>query len=175
MRALHGDLAGAPDLVACPRVERDVIALLDWCGPASRRSSPTGAAAPWSAGWNRVSTLRRSPSTCAPLDRAARGRPGQPGGADPGRRVRAGAGGPAAPRTASPCATSRSPSSSRRSAAGSPPGRAGTTPPCTPHRRPRRVPARVTPAGVSESRRLPGSGPVRRRTGCSSARRGPSA
>ena len=32
IRALHGDLTAAPDLVAFPRGERDVVDLLDWAG-----------------------------------------------------------------------------------------------------------------------------------------------
>ncbi len=35
VRALSGDFACAPDLVAFPRDESDVVALLDWCGSTS--------------------------------------------------------------------------------------------------------------------------------------------
>ena len=93
------------------------------------------------------------------LDRVLEVDPVSRRGADPGRRARPVARGPARASTGSPCATSRSRSSSRRSAAGSPPGPAATSRPSTPtsttwSSRSGRSPRR----GVWESRRLPGSG-----------------
>ena len=89
----------------------------------------------------------------------ARDRPDQPGGADPGRRARARISRTSCGRTGSPCGTSRSRSSSRRSAAGWPRGPVATSPRCYTHIDDLTESMRVvTPAGVSESRRLPGSG-----------------
>ena len=59
-------------------------------------------------------------------------RPDQPGGAGPGGSTRAAPGGAAQAAAGTRCGSSRSPSSSRRSAAGSRPGRAATSPPCSP-------------------------------------------
>jgi alkyldihydroxyacetonephosphate synthase len=55
VRALSGDLRGAPDAVACPRSEADVVDLLDWAAGAGSSgrglpSSRTAAAARWSVG-----------------------------------------------------------------------------------------------------------------------------
>ncbi|MXG28461.1 FAD-binding oxidoreductase [Streptomyces sp. YIM 132580] len=43
VRALYGDLAAAPDLVARPRDERDVVDLLDWAAGADIAVVPYGA------------------------------------------------------------------------------------------------------------------------------------
>ncbi|WP_432024611.1 FAD-binding oxidoreductase [Streptomyces parvus] len=43
VRALRGDLAAAPDLVAFPREERDVVDLLDWASGADVAVIPYGA------------------------------------------------------------------------------------------------------------------------------------
>ncbi len=43
VRALRGDLAAAPDLVAFPREERDVVDLLDWASGANVAVIPYGA------------------------------------------------------------------------------------------------------------------------------------
>ncbi|MDX3503771.1 FAD-linked oxidase C-terminal domain-containing protein [Streptomyces sp. ATCC51928] len=43
VRALHGDLAAAPDLVAFPREERDVVDLLDWAAASDVAVIPYGA------------------------------------------------------------------------------------------------------------------------------------
>ncbi|WP_324792530.1 FAD-binding oxidoreductase [Streptomyces cyaneofuscatus] len=43
VRALYGDLAAAPDLVARPREERDVVELLDWAAGADVAVVPYGA------------------------------------------------------------------------------------------------------------------------------------
>ncbi|MGW8491219.1 FAD-binding oxidoreductase [Streptomyces sp. NPDC055886] len=43
VRALNGDLAAAPDLVAFPREERDVVDLLDWAAGADVAVIPYGA------------------------------------------------------------------------------------------------------------------------------------
>jgi alkyldihydroxyacetonephosphate synthase len=42
MRALHGDLAAAPDLVAYPRAESEIIDLLDWAGSHNVAVIPYG-------------------------------------------------------------------------------------------------------------------------------------
>ncbi|MHA6624436.1 FAD-binding oxidoreductase [Pseudonocardia sichuanensis] len=42
VRALAGDLAAAPDLVAFPRTEADVVAVLDWAGDAGVAVVPYG-------------------------------------------------------------------------------------------------------------------------------------
>jgi alkyldihydroxyacetonephosphate synthase len=42
VRALDGDLAAAPDLVAFPRTEADVVAVLDWAGDAGVAVLPYG-------------------------------------------------------------------------------------------------------------------------------------
>jgi alkyldihydroxyacetonephosphate synthase len=42
VRALAGDLAGAPDAVASPRTEADVVAVLDWAGSAGVAVVPYG-------------------------------------------------------------------------------------------------------------------------------------
>ena len=42
VRALSGDLAAAPDLVACPRAERDVVDVLDWASSAGIAVVPFG-------------------------------------------------------------------------------------------------------------------------------------
>jgi alkyldihydroxyacetonephosphate synthase len=42
VRAFRGDLAHPPDLVASPRDERDVVALLDWCSDARLAAIPYG-------------------------------------------------------------------------------------------------------------------------------------
>ncbi|RLV64514.1 Alkyldihydroxyacetonephosphate synthase AgpS [Streptomyces sp. CBMAI 2042] len=43
VRALYGDMAAAPDLVARPREERDVVELLDWAAGADVAVVPYGA------------------------------------------------------------------------------------------------------------------------------------
>ncbi|MFD7446319.1 FAD-binding oxidoreductase [Streptomyces sp. NPDC059909] len=43
VRALHGDLAAAPDQVAFPRTERDVVDVLDWAAGADVAVVPYGA------------------------------------------------------------------------------------------------------------------------------------
>jgi alkyldihydroxyacetonephosphate synthase len=42
VRALQGDFAPAPDVVACPRNEADIAALLDWAGKAQAAVTPFG-------------------------------------------------------------------------------------------------------------------------------------
>jgi alkyldihydroxyacetonephosphate synthase len=42
VRALRGDLGHAPDLVAFPQTEADVVALLDWCTSANVAAIPYG-------------------------------------------------------------------------------------------------------------------------------------
>jgi alkyldihydroxyacetonephosphate synthase len=43
VRAFHGDVAEPPDLVARPTDEADLVALLDWCGEAGVAAVPYGA------------------------------------------------------------------------------------------------------------------------------------
>ncbi len=43
VRALHGDVSTAPDLVAHPRSEDDIVAVLDWAGGADVAVIPYGA------------------------------------------------------------------------------------------------------------------------------------
>ncbi|HET8929514.1 MAG TPA: FAD-binding oxidoreductase [Acidimicrobiales bacterium] len=43
VRALHGDMGSAPDLVAYPRTENDIVAVLDWAGDADVAVIPYGA------------------------------------------------------------------------------------------------------------------------------------
>ena len=40
VRALHGDLGRAPDLVACPARDQDVVDLLDWAGRTGTAVDP---------------------------------------------------------------------------------------------------------------------------------------
>src|SRR5581483_6519310 len=42
VRSFHGDLAGPPDFVAFPRDETDVVALLDWCAGSGVAAIPYG-------------------------------------------------------------------------------------------------------------------------------------
>jgi alkyldihydroxyacetonephosphate synthase len=42
VRGFHGDFACPPDVVARPRNEADVVALLDWCGDAGAAAIPYG-------------------------------------------------------------------------------------------------------------------------------------
>ena len=42
VRAVHGDLADPPDVVAFPPTEADVIAVLDWCGTEGLAAIPYG-------------------------------------------------------------------------------------------------------------------------------------
>ena len=55
-RGLHRDFSRPPDLVAIPRDEHDIVALLDWCSDAGSRPSPTAAARRWSAASSATST-----------------------------------------------------------------------------------------------------------------------
>ncbi|MGK5442754.1 FAD-binding oxidoreductase [Micromonospora sp. URMC 105] len=43
VRALHGDLTGAPDLVAHPRTEAEIVDVLDWAGSCGVAVVPYGA------------------------------------------------------------------------------------------------------------------------------------
>ncbi|HEY1636394.1 MAG TPA: FAD-binding oxidoreductase [Acidimicrobiales bacterium] len=42
VRAFHGDLEHSPDIVARPRHEQDVVGVLDWCGDAGLAAIPYG-------------------------------------------------------------------------------------------------------------------------------------
>ena len=42
VRGFHGDFSAAPDLVAFPTSEDDIIALLDWCGSIGAPATPYG-------------------------------------------------------------------------------------------------------------------------------------
>ena len=137
--------------------------MLDWCvvGGRSRRS-PTAAGRRSSAASSAPSATAFAGVVSIDLGRTRpgpRGRPGLAGRPHPGRRARARCSRTSSARTATRCATSRSRSSSRRSAAGWPPAPAATTPACT--RTSTTSSSRCAssrPTGISESRRLPGSG-----------------
>ena len=134
MRAVHGDLTDPPDVVAFPTTEADVVAVLDWCGSEGVAAIPYGGGSSVVGG---VECAVGDDVRRRRVDRPHRARPvleidaTSPRRADPGRRPRAGARGPAPPARlhAAPLPADRS--SSRRSAAGSPPAPAATTPPCT--------------------------------------------
>ena len=142
VRALSGDLAAAPDAVAFPRTEADVVAAarLGRRRPASP-SSPSAAAAPWSAVSSTAATGRwrlAGPTGAGP---GAGGRPGQPGRPDPGRRARAGAGGAAAPARADAAALPAELRVLHARRLARHPRRRPLRHPAHPHRRPRRVDA----------------------------------
>ena len=160
--ASAGEFANPPDVVAHPRDEADVGAVLvvvrgrrPGRDPLRRRHQRRRRRR--AAGRRRLRRRRdHRPRRPGP---GARGRRGLARGADPGRRARARRSRTSSADTASRCATSRSRSSSRPSAAGSPPGRAATSPPCYTHIDDLVESVRaITPSGEWESRRLPGSG-----------------
>ena len=162
VRGFRGEFENPPDLVARPRDEAEVERGARLVRRRGRRGDPLRRRHQRrrrrrAAGRRRL--RRRGHDRPRRARPRARGRRGLARGADPGRRPRPGARGPAAPSTASPCATSRSRSSSRRSAAGSRPAPAATSPPSTPTSTTwsSRC-ARSRRRGEWESRRLPGSG-----------------
>ena len=179
VRGFRGEFPNPPDLVAYPESPEDVDAVLDWCadegaaaipyrrrhqrGRRRRAADARGVSRPWSpstcGGWTGCSRWTRS--------RRRRGsRRARPG---PGSRSSCAS-------TASRCATSRSPSSTRPWAAGSRPAPAGTS------RRSTRTSttwssrcARSPRRRVGEPAAARARAPGRARTGCCSARRGSSA
>ncbi|WP_324275089.1 FAD-dependent oxidoreductase [Blastococcus brunescens] len=175
VRALAGDLAGAPDAVACPATEDDVVRLLDWAGSASAAVVPFGGGSsvvggveyrgdrPWLSmdltGLDRVLEID-------PVSRAA--------------RIQGGALGPVLEAQLRPHGLTlrHFPQSFQFSTLGGWLATRAGGHYATLHTHiddlveSLRV---VTPIGVSQSWRLPGSGRGRRRTGCSWARKGRSA
>ena len=99
VRAFARDFANPPDLVAFPRDEADVVALLDWCTRRARRRDPVRRRLERRRR-RRAAARRRLPRRVshrpAPPRPRARDRPRLARGAHPGRRARAGARGPAA-------------------------------------------------------------------------------
>ena len=162
VRAVHGDLTDPPDVVAFPPTEADVVAVLDWCGVGGRRGDPLRRRL---VGRRRRRVRRRRRLRRRRVDRprprstgCSRSTARQPRRPHPGRRARARARGPAAPARAHAAPLPADRSSSRRSAAGSPPAPAATTPACT--RTSTTSSSRCASSrrpGISESRRLPGS------------------
>ena len=124
------------------------------------RRSRTAAAPAWSAASSRAGDGYAGAVT---LDLGALDRVLEVDTASRAARIQAGALGPrsrtSCARTASRCATSRSRSSSRRWAAGSPPAPAATSPPSTPTSTTSSSRSAPSRRGLWESRRLPGSGP----------------
>ena len=142
VRGLRGQFDHPPDVVARPRAESDLERLLEWCEAAAGRGDPLR---------RRDLRLRRRDPGCRPrlqrrrLDRSrgALDRLLELDEVSPAASIEAGPPGPAwrpsSPSTISPCATSRSPSSTPRSAAGSPPERRVTSRALDAHRGLRRV------------------------------------
>ena len=62
VRALHGDLDTAPDLVVRPRSAREVAAVLEWCTDADVRCVP------WGGGTSVVGGVRPPAEPCISLD-----------------------------------------------------------------------------------------------------------
>ena len=136
--------------------------MLGWCAEAGAAAIPYGGGTSVVGGVeprigdDYAGAVSDGPRRARP---GARGRPGLARGADPGRRAGPGARGAARASTGSPCATSRSRSSTRPSAAGSRPAPAATSRPLYTHIDDLVESVRaITPRGVWESRRLPGSG-----------------
>ena len=135
VRGFRGQIDNPPDLVARPRDEAEVEAVLEWCADDGVAAIPYGGGTSVVGGVEpRVGDgyARRGDDRPRSARPGARGRSGLARGADPGRRPRPVARGPARASTGSPCATSRSRSSSRRSAAGSRPAPAATSRRSTP-------------------------------------------
>ena len=128
VRALRGRIDHPPDVVARPRDEREVEQVLAWCADAGRRRSRTAAAPAVVGGVEpRVPPGGRGHDRPGPARSRAGGRR-----RSRAARIQGGATGPA-PRGAAqatrphPAPLSRSRSSTRRWAAGSPPARAVTS------------------------------------------------
>ena len=162
VRAFRGRFDHPPDVVAHPRDEAELEAVLAWCADVGRGGDPV-----------RRRHERGGRRGAGAAGRLRRRRDDRPEGDGPRARGGHGLVAPRASRPAPPArasrtscastgsrsATSRSRSSTRRSAAGSPRGRAGTSP--------RSPPTSTTSwsrcgrsrrAGEWESRRLPGLG-----------------
>ena len=135
VRAFTRDFANAPDFVAFPKDESDIAALFDWAATAKVAVIPFGAGSSVVGGVepDRRRCLRRrgQPRHAALQSRARSGRDrAAPRAFRPARSVRRSR--RRSNRMASRFATIRRASSSRRSAAGSPPARAAISPPSTP-------------------------------------------
>ena len=135
VRAFARDFANAPDLVAFPETETDIAALFDWAAAAKVAVIPFGAGSSVVGGVepDRRRRLRRrgQPRHAALQPRARSGR-SEPRRAHSGRRAWVQRSRRRSNRMASRFATIRRASNSQRSAAGSPPARAATSPPSTP-------------------------------------------
>ena len=135
VRAFARDFANAPDFVAFPETEADIAALFDWASGAKVAVIPFGAGSSVVGGVEpdvgdgyagAVSLDMRRFNRVLEVDAV------EPRRAHSGRRVRARRSRRRSNRMASRFATIRRASSSRRSAAGSPPARAAISPPSTP-------------------------------------------
>ena len=58
MRGLVGDYSNAPDVVAYPRTEEEIVAVLDWAGGAQASVTPSAVDRASSAGLSRA-VMRR--------------------------------------------------------------------------------------------------------------------
>ena len=134
--------------------------MLEWCADAGAAAIPYGGGTSVVGGVEPRIGDAYAGAVTIDLRRArprARGRSRLAGGADPGRRPRARRSRTSSPSAGSRCATSRSRSSSRPSAAGSPPAPAGHFATLYTHIDDLVESVRaITPAGAWESRRLPG-------------------
>ena len=96
IRIFAGDFAHAPDVVAYPRDEAEVVAVLEWAGEAGAALIPFGGGSSVVGGVTPdlddgfAGTVMLDMSR---MNRGARGGPGVPGRLDPGRSARPGTGG----------------------------------------------------------------------------------
>ena len=133
VRGFRGEFENPPDLVALPRDESEIEAVLSWA------EAEGAAVVPFGGGTSVVGGVegRLGERPFVSLDLRRLDRVLEVDATSLAARIQAGATGPG-PRgascasTASPCATSRSPSSTRPWAAGWRPGPAATSPPSTP-------------------------------------------
>ena len=76
VKAMHGDYECAPDIVAYPRNENDISAVMDFAGSEGASLTPFGGGSSVAAGSSRASmapdTRPRSRSTCASWTRSWR-------------------------------------------------------------------------------------------------------
>ena len=94
VRGFRGQIDHPPDLVARPRDEAEVEAVLAWCADAGAAAIPFGGGTSVCGGVEpRVGDelRRRRDDRPRPARPGARGRPGLPRRPDPGRRARSGA------------------------------------------------------------------------------------
>ena len=134
VRAFARDFANAPDLVALPKSEADIAAVLDWAGGAKVAVIPFGGGSSVVGGVEPA--VGDSYAGAVSLDMRHFDRVLEVDATSRAARIQGGILGPAIEaalsRTASPSATIRRASSSRPSAAGSRPARAATSPPSIP-------------------------------------------